>query len=381
MIIGIDASRAFAKEKTGTENYAACLIQKLIEIDKKNHYWLYLRPEVQPSFLPKIFLEKTNVRLITIPWPRLWTQGGLALECFLRPPDILFIPSHTMPVIRRSNLKVVVTIHGLEYQYLPEYYQFPQKLYLNKSTEYAVAHAHHLIAVSQWTKKQLIKNLKADSKKITVVYEGVRLTNDKEHVVNKKPLPYILFVGTVQPRKNLIRLIQAFSLIQDSCPPLRRARQAHLTARQGKVQLLIAGKSGWMNKEIYEAPGRFGVEKKVKFLGYVSDQKLALLYQQALFFILPSLCEGFGLPVLEAMKYGCPVIAARAGALPEIVGEAGLLVDPLNVEEIAGAMKLMLENNDLREALREKGYSRVRHFSWQKTAQETIEVFQKVYEG
>ena len=178
--------------------------------------------------------------------------------------------------------------------------------------------------------------------------------------------PYILFVGTVQPRKNLVRLIQAFSSLQV----------------QGQaLNLVIAGKFGWMYDEILSAPKKFGVEKSVKFLRYVDDQKLAQLYQSALFFILPSLCEGFGLPVLEAMAYGCPVIAAKAGALPEVVGKAGLLVNPKKTGEITKAMKLMIENQELREALREKGYQRVKQFSWQKTARETVKIFKRVYES
>lgn len=342
MLIGIDASRAFIKEKTGTENYSYNLIQKLIEIDRKNHYVLYTREN--------------------IPWPRFWTQGGLALECLRHPPDLLFIPAHTMPVIRRPSLKVVVTIHGLEYQYLPQYYKFPQKLYLNKSTEYAVHNASHLIAVSQWTKSQLVEKLGAKPEKITVVYEGV----SQGSAVPEEGLPYILFVGTIQPRKNLVRLIEAFSKLQ---------------ARDQVLNLIIAGKKGWMYENILAAPKKFGVGKRVKFLGYVSDEELASLYQNALFFVLPSLCEGFGLPVLEAMRLGCPVIASKAGALPEVVGDSGLLVDPYKVEEIAGAMKLMTKNSDLREALREKGFHQVRKFSWQKAARETIKVFEKVYAG
>jgi len=206
--------------------------------------------------------------------------------------------------------------------------------------------------------------------------------------------PYILFVGTVQPRKNLVRLIKAFSLItNDQLTNLHlgggrcssaswRIHSATVrgdSSHQPPITLLIAGKLGWMYEEILAAPKRFGVEKRVKFLGYVSEKKLAGLYSGALFFILPSLCEGFGLPVLEAMRFGCPVIASKAGALPEVVGDAGLLVDPYRVEEIAAAMKLMLENPELREALREKGYQRVRQFSWQKTAKETLKVFEKVY--
>lgn len=349
MIIGIDASRALIKERTGTENYTYHLIKNLLEFDRKNEYRLYTRENIA--------------------WPRFWTQGGLALECWLRPPDILFIPSHTLPLVRRPSLKTVVTIHGLEYEYLPQYYQFPQKLYLNKSTEYAVRHATHLIAVSQWTKDQLVSRLKADPRKITVVHEGVVVTPrtvalsevERDSSEVGRHGAYILFVGTIQPRKNLVRLIQAFSMIHNS-----------------KLQLLIAGKLGWLYDEILAAPQRFGVEKQVRFLGYVTELELAGLYRNALFFILPSLCEGFGLPVLEAMTHGCPVIAAQAGALPEIVGQAGLLVNPARVDEISQAMKLLLANRELREAFREKGYQRVKQFSWRKAALETLKVFKKV---
>lgn len=367
MFIGIDASRAFIGERTGTENYSYNLIRNLAEIDRSNYYFLYTKPDQKINFpLPQ------NFKVQPIFFPRLWTQLGLAFESLLRPPEILFIPAHTMPVIRRPSLKVVVTIHGIEYEYLPQYYQFPQRLYLNKTTEYAVRQADHLIAVSRWTKKQLVERLGGDPKKISVVYEGV---SPKIHPRGGNILSprgcykgeYILFVGTIQPRKNLVHLIEAFSKLQ-----------VQVQVQDLALNLIIAGKLGWMYEEILQAPKRFGVEKRVKFLGYVSDEKLASLYTKALFFVLPSLCEGFGLPVLEAMRFGCPVIASRAGALPEIVGQAGLLVNPYQVEEIVEAMKLVGESPELREALREKGFRRVRQFSWQKAAEETIKVFEKV---
>ncbi len=376
MIIGIDASRALIKERTGTENYAYHLIQALLEVDQKNEYVLYTRGSHSSEVAKqRLRLLRGGTTIKAIPWSYFWTQGGLALECLLRPPDLLFIPSHTLPLVRRPSLKTVVTIHGLEYEYLPQYYQFPQKLYLTKSTEYAVRYATRLIAVSQWTKDQLVSQLNADPKKISVVHEGINVVPPRRspassagHHPRSDCRQYILFVGTVQPRKNLVRLIESFKL-------------AMKQLNNETMKLLIAGKLGWLYDEILAAPRKFGVEKRVKFLGYVDDRQLAGLYHQALFFILPSLCEGFGLPVLEAMAYGCPIIAARAGALPEIVGQAGLLVNPKNTDEIAAAMKLMIENQDLREALREKGFQRVKQFSWQKAAQKTVKIFKEVYES
>lgn len=371
MIIGIDASRAFVKKRSGTENYSYFLIRELAKLDKKNQYRLYLKRSQKIDFdLPANFWIKK------IPWPRIWTQAGLAIECLLTPPDLLFIPAHTLPIVRRSSLPTVVTIHGLEYRYLPGYYRFPQKLYLTRSTEYAVSQATHLIAVSKWTKRQLVRQLKADSSKISVVYEGVdqnrfKVQNSKfkiNRVLKKYKIkePYILFVGVIQPRKNLVRLIEAFAELLN----LSISKSLNLS-------LILAGSLGWMYDKIQEAPSRFGVSERVSFLGFVPDKDLPSLYSGALVFCLPSLVEGFGLPVLEAMACGTPVLAARTGALPELVGEAGLLVNPQKVQEIAQALRLLIENPELREGLREKGFRQVKKFSWEKTAKETIKIFYK----
>lgn len=169
MKIGIDASRAFTKERTGTENYSLRLIDALTKIDRKNTYTLYVNGKWGKSLrLPPNFTFKV------IPLRRLWTQVGLALECFFRPPDVLFIPAHTMPVLRRPSLKTVVTIHDLGSEFLPEHHKFPQKFYLNWSTIYAVKYGTRLIAVSRNTKKDLTKKLHCDPEKISVIYEAYK---------------------------------------------------------------------------------------------------------------------------------------------------------------------------------------------------------------
>jgi glycosyltransferase involved in cell wall biosynthesis len=361
MIIGVDASRVGIKEKTGTENYSSELIQAILALpEAKKHEWrLY---------------NKQN-----IPWKRFWTQGGLALEILKRPPDVLFIPAHTLPVLRPSKIKTVVTIHGLEYEYLPEYYKFPQKLYLNKSTEYAAVHADRLIAVSNWTKNQLVERLGADPKKISVVHEGInrRLVEAKDRQFKSEYMrytrhkygigkEYILFVGTVQPRKNLARLIEAFAKIGSS-----------LGSDLHSPELVIAGKRGWMDDEILAAPKKFKVVKRVKFIGRVEDADLAAIYKGASLFVWPSLMEGFGLPILEAMNFGIPVITSDRGALPEVAGKAALLVNPEKVEEISGAIKLMLKNKDLRQGLVEAGYRQAAKFSWELAARKTLSILTK----
>lgn len=363
MTIGIDASRAFVKKRTGTENYAYQLLKHIAKIDRSNHYILYTNGSNVVDFaLPSNFWVKS------IPLPRLWTQVGLASRTFFDPVKTLFIPSHTLPVIRRPRMKTVVTIHGLEYEYLPQHYQFPQKLLLNRSTEYAVRHADCLIAVSRWTKEELVRRLGADPQKIKVIYEGVDVDqfkvdkSAKTRVKRKYKIrgDFILFVGTIQPRKNLERLVEAFKLL--------------LFDYSGPLSLVLAGKKGWMYDKILTAPKRFGVGDKVKFLGHVPDSDLVALYHGARVFCLPSLMEGFGLPVLEAMASGCPVVASRVGALPEVMGKAGLLVNPKKANEIADALSLVLKNPGLSEDLREKGLRRVKSFSWQKASAETVEI-------
>jgi glycosyltransferase involved in cell wall biosynthesis len=369
MIIGIDASRAFAEQRTGTENYSYYLIRELVRLDRKNRYILYSKKEIKD----RAFQEK-NVRIKPIGLPRLWTQVGLAWQTWKDKLDILFVPAHTLPVLRKPGLKTVVTIHGVEYQFLPQYYQFPQKLYLNWSTRYAVNSATKIIAVSDFTKKELIKWLGAMEGKITVIHEGVDIyeyVNDDIDIINSSVMarygikkPYILFTGVIQPRKNLVRLIQAFAKLKGSGPL--------------PVQLVIVGRRGWMDEEVFEAARKSGVKDLIKFLGFVPQTDLLPIFRAASLYVQPSLTEGFGLPVLEAMAAGVPVAAAKAGALPEVVGEAGLLFEPTSIAQIARSMKEILTNKKMADELRKKGYNRVKHFSWEMAARKTLELLEKV---
>jgi len=241
----------------------------------------------------------------------------------------------------------------------------------------------------------LVRRLKADPQKIKVIYEGVdrekfQILSSKSQTNSKSQIQkikrkyeikgdYVLFVGTIQPRKNLERLIEAFARIlgyKDTRILGKRQRTRNILVSQyPHLSLVLAGKLGWMYDKILQAPKKFGVGDKVQFLGHVPDKELPILYQGARVFCLPSLCEGFGLPVLEAMAAGTPVVAARAGALPEVVGGAGLLVNPKRIKEIAQALKLIIENQALSEGLREKGLRRVRDFSWQGVAMQTLAAF------
>jgi len=368
MKIGIDASRAQVKERTGTENYSQNLILALSKIDSKNSYRLYFRRSDKDFCdLPKNF-EKKFIGL-----PRLWTQVGLAFEVLKNPPDLLFIPAHTLPIIRRPSLKTVVTVHDLGAEFLPGYHTFGGREYLLLSTRYAVKNATALIAVSQATKHDLIEKLGADHAKIFVVYEGVdhhffkpQEPNEIEGVKAKYKISgdYFLFVGTIQPRKNLVRLIEAFAKLGE----------------RKNLNFVLAGKKGWLADEIYQAPKKFKVEEKVRFLDYVVLEDLPALYSGCLAFVLPSLVEGFGLPVLEAMACGAPVILSTASSLTEVGGSAALYMAPDNTKELVNHLTKVLDPN-LREKLSVKSIDQAQKFSWEKCAEETLEVFERIHES
>lgn len=369
MHVGIDASRiALTAERTGTENYTLNLIESIKKLDKVNKYTLYFNK------LPQYFeIAHGNVITRYIPLTRLWTQVRLALECIVNPPEILFVPAHTIPVVRRPNLKTIVTVHDLGAEFLAEYHQFPQKIYLNWSTKYVAKYATHIIAVSQSTKKDLIKQFKVDPKRITVVHEAVNTglfyPREKTEVENVRKefglkRPYLLFVGTIQPRKNLLSLIEAFSKLKAK-----------------NIDLVLAGKPGWLFEEIYLAPIKFGVGTRVKFLGFVPEDKIPALYSGAEVFVYPSLYEGFGLPILEAMACGCSVLTSNATSMPEVSGGNALLVNPNKISEITSGLDSLLKNKAKREQMVKKGLEWVKNFTWEKTARETISVFEKVAKG
>lgn len=406
MVIGFDASRSFTATRTGTETYSYHVLKELLKLDRENTYRLYTRlPDYQVTRF--LGLDSTSgnpatrqpgdritfnadVEVKHIKLPKLWTQVGLAFEVLENPPDVLFVPAHTMPVIHRPSLKSIVTIHDLGAEYLPQYHQFPQKLYLNRSTEYAVTHATHLIAVSEATKQDLIKRLNADANKISVVHEAYddRLfrpqAKDTITAVAKKYGifgPYLLFIGTIQPRKNLERLIEAFSMVVrgSGFEVSADGTNANRQPPTANLSLVLVGKKGWLSEAIYEAPKKFAVESRVTFIDYVISEDLPALYGGAQAFVFPSLFEGFGIPILEAMACGTPVVTSNVSSMPEVAGEAALYVDPNSTDDIVKAMQTMLSEPNTRASLIEKGLQRVKQFSWQKTAKETLEVFGQVY--
>ncbi len=370
MLIGIDASRAFVAERTGTENYSYELITHLLRLTKakKHIFVLFIRPNAK---LPNELDGYDNVKVKVINFPFLWTQVGLALATWGTKLDVLWIPAHTLPLLRKRDLKTVVTIHGLEYKYLPEYKNWLQRWYLPLSTWYAARAAERLICVSENTKRELVAETEIDAEKCSVIYEGA---NEKSEIRSKKhetreglerygldEKKYILFVGTVQPRKNLGSLIRAFAKVHNEYPDHK---------------LVIAGKVGWDAAEVLALPEQLGVAEAIVFAGRVSPVALQCLYQGARLYVQPSWTEGFGLPVLEAMANGIPTVVSNGGALPEVVGEAGVVVElkPNFVDELARAIAGVLGDPQLAKQLKMRGRKRVAQLTWQKAASESLDL-------
>ncbi|MDD2823523.1 MAG: glycosyltransferase family 1 protein [Candidatus Daviesbacteria bacterium] len=392
MNIGFDASRAFNKNRTGTENYSYQLLYNLSKLDHTNNYYIYIRPNADTTLKD----WPSNFKFITIPYPRLWTQVGLAKQTFKDTDlDVLFVPSHTLPLVKRPGLKTIVTVHDLGAEYLPKTHQLKQRAYLKLMTDYQLKSATHIIAVSKATKDDLIKKVKINPNKISVIYEGYDnkafkpLKNDEFSDVLKyydiESNNYFLFVGTIQPRKNLAKLISAYAQflrgVAGAGAPRRVPASEARTSDGGKARqdpeltlpkLILAGGKGWLSDEIYELPKKLGIEDQVKFLGYVPDENLPALYNGAKGLLFPSLFEGFGLPILEAMACACPVLTSNISSMPEIAGEAAILVNPYLEEEIAQGISKLFNDKNLSNKLETMGIAQSKKFSWEKCAQETL---------
>lgn len=386
MNIGFDGSRAFVKDRTGTENYSYQLLMHLSKIDKRNNYFVYLRPGsgVRSKDFPP------NFRLIEINFSKLWTQAGLSLQTFQDKLDLLFVPAHTTPLIMKPGLKTIMVVHDLGAEYLPQMHQLKQRLYLKAITKYQLKTATELIAVSESTKKDLVEKVGIQPEKIKVIYEGLNSEQFKQaksdvvtDILNKYDIEkkrYFLFVGTIQPRKNLARLLSAFADLRSMRKDERKKTKTPKSSilNPTSLKLVLVGSKGWLSEEIYELPKKLGIEDKVKFLGHVPDNDLPALYQGALAFVYPSLFEGFGLPILEAMACGTPVLTGNTSSMPEVAGDAALLVDPENTEEITKSMQILAQNEKKRAELAKKGFAQVKKFSWEKAAEETLRVFKEI---
>lgn len=372
MLIGIEAERANTAQKTGVEHYAKQLILHLAKIDKLNNYRLYLRskPEQWLLDLPNNFSVKI------IPFPIFWTQLRISWEMLFHPVDVLMITASALPLIHPK--KSVVTIHDIGWRYYPKSFTRFMRNFLEVATSHAVKNASSVIAVSEATKKDIVKFYGTDPGKITVVHHGYEQANKQISGYADKPssgsaywpiglsayqlaVPnrYVLFLSTLQPRKNLEGLIAAFRLLKQEYPEIEH-------------KLVIVGKPGWKYGEILMEIDRN--KDIVTYLNYVSDTDRLAILSNADLLVQPSFYEGFGMQILEAFAAGVPVAASNISSMPEVAGEAAVYFDPEDILQIKDAIKNILLDKSLSDRLREKGTERLKNFSWEKCARETLSV-------
>jgi len=402
MLIGIDGSRAFLKQRTGIEEYSYQVIKHLR--DKLNDSQARLastsgfresrRVVLYIKHNQKIDFELPQMWSVKKLWsPRLWTQIRLSLELLLNPVDVLFIPAHTVPIIHPKN--TIVTIHGLEYEFVPAAYSSWAIFYMRTIIKNSCRWAKKIIAVSNNTKKDLCELYEFSEEKIEVVYEGYEKkfkvqsskfkVNTKYQILNTK---YLLFIGRLEERKNIVGIIKAFEILKE------HYKIPH--------KLVLVGKFGYGEQKIIRELDRTNCANDIILPGYVSEEEKWELFKSADIFLFPTFYEGFGLPVLEAQSFGVPVVAGDNSSFPEITkinchsgfdpesshislnnsldsryrgnDSSALLVNPNNAEQIADAVYKLISDEKLKNDIIKNGYENVKRFSWAKCADEVRRV-------
>ena len=367
MIIGIDASRALVARRTGTERYSLELINALLDLQSDHTIRLYVPRK------PPIDLFRDNAEIVILPGKRLWTHTKLGPHTWRHPPDVLFVPSHVLPII--GPKRTVVTVHDLGYEYFPEAHPPNELRYLRWSTKRHARIATRVIADSHATKDDLVRLYNADPDRIRVVYLApdpeLKPVRDKLKLsltIAQFGIPgyakYILHVGSMRPRKNLDRLLEAFAIVRQ-----RRPEQ--------KLHLMLAGDLASEGHRLRQKAKEMGLLEYVRFPGFILPHQIATIYSGAAAYVLPSLFEGFGLPALEAQACETPLVCSSNSSLPEIAGQGAIYFDPLSIEDMANAIERVLVDKELRESLIAKGRENLKRFSWEKTARETLAVLEE----
>lgn len=383
MRIGIDIRCLVEGRRTGVEEYTINLLTHLFAVDKKNDYVLFLNSFSRPAFDPGLFKEYKNVSVKTFRFPNkllnfcLWYFRWPKIDILLGGADILFFPNIIFAAAS-SGTRIIQTFHDLSFEICPETFSFKRRLWHSFVNPGGLARrADRIIAVSESTADDLVDIYKIDRNKIKIIYSAAPPgfskidRNDPKMVALRKkyglPYKFILFLGTVEPRKNIGSLVRAFNEIKKYVHP-----------EIEKVRLVIAGSRGWKQSQIQDEIEKSPFRQDIILPGFIAEEDKPYVYNLATVFVYPSFYEGFGFPPLEAMSCGVPVVASNNSSLPEIVGDAGILVDPDRPDELARAIKELLVNKELADLMREKGLFRAKDFQWQKAAEKFLEIINEM---
>ncbi len=366
MRIGIDA-RLVYYHQAGIGQYIVRLIQALAKIDRTDQFIIFKSRKDQSRILSQANFHRED---LWTPSHHRFERWALSAELLPFKLDVLHSPDFIPP--SRTRFPSVITVHDLAFLLYPRFLTRQSARYYGQ-VDLAARQADHIIAVSESTKRDTIRLLGVPEEKITVIYEAAHPvfvpTADQNKLTQIRaqynlPADFILFVGTIEPRKNLPTLLRAFRRLRDNY--------------KSEAILAIAGNRGWLADDVDKIISELKLGDTVRFLGGVHNEELVYLYNAAQVFVFPSFYEGFGLPPLEAMACGTPVIVSNVSSLPEVVGDAGMLINPEDVEGLTVAMWRVLSDEKLRREMSQKGLKRAQIFSWERAARETLDVYRKV---
>ena len=373
MKIAIDAT-ILRSQNTGTGFYVINLLNGLMKYDKENEYIVFGNKEIIKKF---VFLNNKNFRIENVIFKNriarvLWQLFILLFKLKRLNVNILHSTNYITPLFK-FNLKFIVTIHDLTFIIFPEKFTIVKRLFFRFMVPIFIRRADKVITVSENTKNDIIKFLKVPKEKISVTFETYNECYDSEikkedskkildkYGINKN---YFLFVGMIEPRKNILSILKAFIELDDELDE----------------DLVIVGKKGWYYREIEEFMENIKnkrLKNRIIFTGFVSEKELVSIYKNAEIFIYPSFYEGFGIPPLEAMVCGVPVITSNTSSIPEVVGDAAIKIDPYNYIELKEAIKVLKHNPQKKEEMSEKGKEQSKKFSSKKFAENTINIYKK----
>jgi glycosyltransferase involved in cell wall biosynthesis len=365
--IAIQASDLDSRRIDGTRVYILNMLNRFGGISSSDDFFVFHRNNFNPELSPRSF---PNYKILKKYFPCCWTQTRFSLELWKGSFDALWMPMQALPLARRKKMKSTVTVHDLAFKYFPEFFPGKDLRRLNFFTDFSVKNSDKIIAVSQSTKNDILRFYpEIREEKIKVIHHGFDSElfrkaipeEEKNKILKSHKLQaknYILYVGAIQPRKNLSQLIEAFEIIKEENPDLK---------------LVLAGDKAWMWEDIINRIAHSKYREDIIVTGTINFNELAILYRNAKIFVFPSLYEGFGIPILEAMASGVPTVCAANSSLIEVGGEASEYYQTTSLNDLCQKIREVLGNESLEKQMIEKGFERIKNFSWDKCAEETLE--------